>query len=171
MPDNVTKDVTVLWLATESRLKSVHKVLAGLAYFFITSLILNGFSPFLHWSTDNQEWVLNLIEFFEKNEKLKWKNEEENFHLLHFHFSYEKNYITVFLDLFASRIYNFFSHGTPTVENMKGYLGPNMLIFGQKTANFDELRLTKPLIVATVVVLCQNKLYIRDEDRLRNTVM
>ena len=147
--------------------------MAVFSYFFITREIFNRFSWFLHWSTDNQEWVLNLIDFFfEKNEKLKWKNEEENFHLLHFHFSYNKTYITVFLDLSSPRrIYNFFSHGTPTVENMKGYLGPNMLIFGQKTANFDELRLTKPLIVATVVVLCKNKLYIRDEERSRNTVM
>ena len=111
------------------------------------------------------DWV------FWKNEKLKWKNEEENFHHLHFHFSYDKTYITVFLDLSSHRIYNFFSHGTPTVENMKGFLGSNKPIFGQKTANFDEFRLTKPLIVATIVVPCQKKLYIRDEDRLRNTLM
>ena len=77
----------------------------------------------------------------------------------------------MFLDLSSPRIYNFFSHGTPTVENMKGFLGPNKPIFGQKTANFDEFRQTKPLIVATVGEHCEKKLYIRDEDRLRNTVM
>ena len=153
-----------------SLLKYVSKVVAVSAYFIITWSILYGFSPFLHWSTDNQEWVLNLIDFFEKSEKLKWKNEEENFHLLHFHFSCDKTYITVFLDLSSPRIYKFFSHGTPTVENMKGFLGPNKPIFGQKTANFDKFRPRKPLIVATVVV-CQKKWYIRNEERSRNKVM
>ena len=87
-----------------------------------------------------------------------WKNEEENFHLLHFHFPYNKIYISVFLELSSSQIYNLIDIGHQQLEIWMVswvWIHQNLLKIGQKTANFDEFRLTKPFISPTVGDLCR----------------
>ena len=53
---------------TKVRIKS-----RGSIFIFLHNLtsIHNGFPPFLHWSKDNQEWVLNHIDFFLKKVKMR----------------------------------------------------------------------------------------------------
>ena len=57
-----------------------------------------------------------MCEWNKKSEKKSRKNEEENFHLLHFHSIWKQNYITTFFNLSQIQICNFSRNGPIIIE-------------------------------------------------------